>query len=224
MGSVSSAPPTAEQVVAAAKLWSRSAELVRAERALFSLQGYFPRNNADSVLLKLVALQSLDSTRAFHAERWAAHFELEFAGVDVREAGPEFVDRLARAAGSSERERKSAHVIASRFAHYFVDVDRFPIQDSWSEGELLRCTCALGPAPSRYAEFAARHARLARDLELPRARQLWCWLWLTGQYRAWRRNPRRSIHRAARALFEACGEDCEALLAVAERRAGCRAA
>jgi hypothetical protein len=217
MESVLGTSPGIEQVRAAVRLWCHSTDLVRAERSLFALQGYFPRNDGDSVLLKLVALQTLDGGRAFGAERWAAQCERLLAGVDARSVDLDLVDRLGLAAQRSAREHKGALTFASRFAHYFLDVDRFPVLDAWSESELERLAPRDESAPSRYAEFAARHARVAAELGVARPRQLWCCLWLVGQYRAWRRNPRRSIHRAARALFESCPAEAALLLPSAPR-------
>jgi hypothetical protein len=224
MPSVIENPPGIGEVRVAARLWCQSADLVRAERSLFALQGYFPRNDGESVLLKLVALQALDSGRAFGAERWAANAERLLAGVDPRSVALEVVEQLATASQRSAGEHKGALTFASRFAHYFLDVDRFPVLDAWSEAELARLAPPDASATSRYAEFAARHARVAAELGIARPRQLWCCLWLVGQYRAWRRNPRRSIHRAARALFEARPADAALLLAAAPHQELARAA
>jgi hypothetical protein len=199
------------RVAAAARMWSRASELVRAERALFALQGCVPGFGADVTLLKVVALATLDGGRCFSAARWAGHAHAIMAGCDPRAAGPELVERLADAAGTGARERSRALTLASRFAHYFVDVDRFPVRDAWTERELGRL--APGPAPERagYVGFAERHARVAAELGLARPRHLWCYLWLAGQYRSWSRNPRTPIHRAARALFESRPPELELL-------------
>jgi hypothetical protein len=204
------------RVAAGTRLWSRAVELVRAERAVFALQGCLPGFEPDVTLLKVVALAALDSGRTLSLPRWAAHAQAVMRGVEPRHAGPELVERLAAVPGTPVSERSRALTLASRFAHYYVDLDRFPVRDSWSERELAR----LAPPPvgaASYADFAARHGRLAAELGLRRPRALGCYLWLAGQHRAWSRNPRTPIHRAARALFESRPPELE-LLGALERR------
>lgn len=212
MGSALISTPGSEQIAAAARLWSRSAELVRTERALFALQGYFPGLDGEAVLLKFVALQALDTGRMFGLERWAAHTERLLAGVDPRSVEFDIVERLADVPGISARERKGAVTVASRFAHYFLDVDRFPVFDTWSELELARLDATPNPSSSRYVRFATRLASVATELGIGRPRRLWSYLWLAGQLRAWRRSRRRSIHRAARTLFETHASELDLLL------------
>jgi hypothetical protein len=190
-----------DRVVRAAKTWVRSSELIRSERALFALQGCFPTFDFESTLLKVVALQALDSSRAFSVARWAEHLTRVLEHADPRSVGPELVDVLAAVPQTSVSERKRALTTASRFAHYFVDVDRFPVLDKWTEAELARLAPASGHG-SRYLDFADRHAQVAVSLGITRARHLSCYLWLAGQLRAWQRNRRTPIHRAARHLFE----------------------
>src|SRR5688500_14739450 len=100
-------------VAAAAKLWNRSAELVRAERALFALQGYFPRYDTGATLLKVVALAALDSSRAFAVPRWAAHAQAVLGDVDPRYVAAELVERLAAVPGTPARDGARALTIAS---------------------------------------------------------------------------------------------------------------
>jgi hypothetical protein len=200
---VSTVEDLRERVDAAAKLWSRSAELVQMERALFSLQGCFPGHDADSVLLKVVALACVWANRTVVAQPWAAHARRVLARFEPGVEPLWLVDELARAPGVALSAAGRAVTFASRFAHYFVDVDRFPVLDRWSEVELARLAPPTDGA-SRYVEFAARHSRVASELGIERPRRLWCYLWLAGQHRAWSRNPRTTIHGAARALFE-CG-------------------
>jgi hypothetical protein len=189
------------RVVAAAKSWMRTSECVRSERALFALQGCFPGYDEESALLKVVALQALDSGRVMAVPRWAAHVARVMKRVDPRDVGLELVDALANVPGATANERKRALTIASRFAHYFVDADRFPVLDRWTRAELDR-VAPPSVGASRYVEFAARHTRLAAELGIARPRFLAWYLWVAGQWRAWRRNARTPIHRSARAMFE----------------------
>ncbi len=162
-----------ERIAAAVTLWGRSAELIRAERGLFALQGCFPRYDPESVLLKVVALHSVDSSRTLPAARWAMHAHELLHAQDPRAAGFELVDALAALPGTRPGDSKRATTLASRFAHYFVDVDRFPILDSWSESALDRLVAAHDESASRYVDFARRHAALAAAVGIARPRRLW---------------------------------------------------
>lgn len=190
----------------AGRLWTRTPELIRSERTLFALQGCLPRNDADSTLIKVAALHALDGARPFPAARWAAHVESELAQRDTLECGPELVDALAAAPEIRSTDQRRALVMASRFAHYFVDADRFPICDSWTEAELARLSAPQNEAGD-YVHFATRHSGVVEAIGLTRARKLGPYLWLASQYRVWRRNPRTSIQHSARALFESGDPD-----------------
>src|SRR5688572_31707249 len=89
-----------ERVGAASALWGRSVELVRAERGLFALQGCFPRYDPESILLKIVALHSVDSSRTLPTARWAAHAHEVLRSADPRTVGVELVDALASIPGT----------------------------------------------------------------------------------------------------------------------------
>jgi hypothetical protein len=113
--------------------------------------------------------------------------------------------------------------MASRFAHYFVDADRFPILDAWIESELGR----LAPAPhvpSIYPDFSRRYADVAAHIGLSRPRRLGAYLWLASQYRVWLRNPRRSIQHAARTLFETSAPELGWIAPFDDPREACAAA
>ena len=200
------------RVAAVERLWARTPGLIQGERALFALQGCFPRYDPESTLLKVIALHSLDSSRTFPVARWAEHVTHTLVGVDTLDASRELVDALAALPGVKRAEHRRALTFASRFAHYFVDADRFPVLDAWSEAELAR----LAPPPNDdecvYVEFATRHAQLAAHAGMPRARQLGHFLWLAGQYRVWSRNRRSSIQGVARALFESGAHELSQLV------------
>lgn len=206
------------RVAAVERLWARTPGLIQGERALFALQGCFPRYDAESTLLKVIAVHSLDSSRTFPVARWAEHVTQTLIGLDPLDVGRELVDALAALPGVKPAEHRRALTFASRFAHYFIDADRFPVLDAWSEAELAR----LAPPPNddecAYVEFATRHARLAAQTGMPRARQLGHFLWLAGQYRVWSRNRRTSIQSVARALFESEARELSELIAFDDPR------
>jgi hypothetical protein len=194
-----------EQVLGAAKLCAGLADLTRRERALHALQGCFPTLDNESTVLKVLALRAVDSGPSLAVTRVAAELQAALANVDLGRAGPELVDRIALLPSAPAHMPLARRLgFASRFAHYFVDLDRFPVLEAWSE-RALAVHVARGEVPgeSRYVRFANDFARLATQIDLKRRRELARYLWLEGQYHAWHRNPRAAIHRGVRALFEA---------------------
>lgn len=195
-------PLQLEQVAAASLLMEQLEDLRRSDRALFALSGCFPGFDAESTLLKVVALHSLDASQAFAVWRLVAHLQRLLAGRDLAAIGPEIVDAIAALPGSEDpKNRRRLTGFASRFAHYFIDLDRFPIVDAWSES-ILATFVAPDARASRYVAYSRSYARVAQVLRLNCDRDLWPCLWLTGQYRAWVKNPRTPIHRSVRRLFE----------------------
>jgi len=203
------------QIEAADRLWNQLDDLRRSDRALASLQGSLSTFDGESTLLKVLALHPIDTSKThvgFPLSREISEFLRQ---VDTRRCGLEIVDGLAAVADRYGKSSYDGLGFASRFAHYFIDSERFPVLDAWSEralqallgGELLGA-----PGDSRYARFAQSFAHVAGPLALNRRRRLGRWLWLAGQYRAWLANRRTAIHREVRGLFEKAPEELAQLL------------
>jgi hypothetical protein len=135
-------------------------------------------------------------------------------GIDPERCGFELVDALAEVVDRHGKSSYEGLGFASRFAHHFVDDERFPVLDAWSERalqHLLGGELSGAPGESRYALFARNFAFVAGRLGLIRRRRLGRWLWLAGQYAAWRSNPRTPINHAVRELFERGSPELTAL-------------
>jgi hypothetical protein len=96
---------------------------------------------------------------------------------------------------------------ASKFAHFFIDHDCFPIYDSYA-AKMLRAHLGGGaPAPdsgATYMVFEASFRTLAHSTGLGSdTRRLDRYLWMIGQYRDWVKKPSAQINSELRALFEA---------------------
>ncbi len=207
-----------EQVMAAVRLWERLDDFRRSDRALFALQGCFPGFDSESTLLKVLALSSVDAAKGSSGVSLANRVQILLSHADVARCGPELVDALAATAVEFGKQSTGGLGFASRFAHFFVDGERFPILDAWSERALewlIEGPIQGAPGESRYARFARDFAWIASALRLTRRRELGHWLWIAGQYRAWTRNRRTPMHRSVRALFESGPPELGQLLPVA---------
>jgi hypothetical protein len=213
------------QIEAADELWGRLEELRRSDRALAALQGSLSGFDHESTLLKVLALHPIDTSKTHVGLPLAREICELLKRVDPEHCGLDLVDALAAVADRHGKSSYDGLGFASRFAHHFVDNERFPVLDAWSE-RALEALCGgelTGtPGSSRYGRFAQSFARIAGPLDLNRRRRLGRWLWLAGQYSAWLANRRTAINRAVRELFEKAPVELAQLLP-AEMRAAAEA-
>jgi hypothetical protein len=202
-------------IEASDRLWNRLEDLRRSDRALAALQGSLPTFDPESTLLKVLALHPFDTSKTHCGQPLAREIGELLRGVDGRRCGIEVVESLAAIADRHGKSSYDGLGFASRFAHHFLDSERFPVLDAWSERALQALLGGelLGSAgDGRYTRFARSFAHVAFPLALDRRRRLVRWLWLAGQCTAWRANRRTAINRAVRELFEAAPEELARLL------------
>ncbi|WP_211233859.1 hypothetical protein [Thermacetogenium phaeum] len=113
---------------------------------------------------------------------------------------------------------------ASKFAHFFIDPNQFPIYDSYAVKMLTYHLNGKGREGLSYEQFAAGFSALKDALDFPvTTRELDRYLWLAGQLRAWKglspwRRPYTGINSELRRLFESpAGEVQELTRAVLGR-------
>jgi hypothetical protein len=109
---------------------------------------------------------------------------------------------------------------AAKFAHFFIDSERFPIMDSyavWMVKYHLGWKNCLRDANRSYTAFVENLRRLREAAGLNvKSRELDRYLWLAGQYRQWRKNLKSQINSELAALFASpSGESEEDLHALA---------
>ena len=204
---MSATPLKAEQIDAADRLYRGVEAWRRTDEALAALQESIPGFDGPATLLKTVAVNAMYGTNIYAIARVARHVEEVLALSDLPTAGPELVEAMAEvppAPGGKPRRHRS---FASKFAHFFIDPDRFPILDLFAVNmvrtHLGRAAAEL-PEQSTYSKFAAAFGRLAGRAGLRTdTRRLDRYLWIVGQYRQWVRNPGSVINSELRAMFEA---------------------
>lgn len=200
-------PLTPEQIKAANRLYHRVPQWKTVDNALDALKQQFPDFDAESVLLKVVAINALYQTNVYAGARMAKHVEDVMGRSDLSSLGLDLVEELAALPPSSNREKPRRHVsFAAKFAHFFIDAERFPIMDSYAVNTInyhLRKADRVQDTAHPYRAFVA-------NFDTPRElsghdgtpRELDRYLYLSGVYRAWRENPDRKISRAFKGLFE----------------------
>ncbi len=190
---------TAEQVAAATRLHSRLTSWRATDAALDLLAQSVPAFDLSACLIKASAINQLYGTNVYALTRASAHA----AEVMASPAGDDLVERLAAVPTGGKVRRHLS--FASKFAHFFVDKDRYPIFDSYAVRGLrhhlegARLPYDDPPAYADYVEALSTLTALS-GIECS-GRELDRYLWLSGLYRAWRRDAEAKINVEARDLF-----------------------
>ncbi|NPV29141.1 MAG: hypothetical protein HPY58_05655 [Firmicutes bacterium] len=216
-------PLTRPQVEAALQLY-RYCELWQSvDEALDSLARSFPGFDFKSTLLKAAAVNALYWTQVYAVVEVARHMHRILEGA-AAPLCPDLVESLGRVPGLGRKFRS----FASKFAHFFIDPERFPIYDSYAVRMVTYHVEGKGKEGLSYEQFATGFAALKKAAGFPATtRELDRYLWLAGQYRAWKglppwRRPSTGINPELQRLFEAPSREVQALLeALLGRVEGC---
>lgn len=173
-----------------------------------------PGFGPEEILLKVVVVNALYGTNVFALVRAATHVHAVLGSADIANAGPELVESLANIPTTPQARAKRYVSFASKFAHFFIGPERFPIYDSYAERMLvlhLGSTAKREPARP-YESFVANLVRLKREYGLRCSyRELDRYLWVGGQYRAYV-NGKRMLNAELRQLFEKPSPEQRSLL------------
>ena len=176
------------RVRAASELSARIPAWHRSEEALVLLGERVTGFSPAETLLKATAVNALYSTNVMAIVRVSEHFATELSKWDLATCGPELVVALAAVPqGGSEPAPKRRISLASKFAHFFIDENRFPIYDQYAVAMVAK---HLGIAEmslsGHYVAFAAAFGKLAATIDMHHdRRRLDRYLWVQGQYEAW---------------------------------------
>jgi hypothetical protein len=210
-------PLPLKKIEAANTLHMRLEQWRLADQALRLLGERFPDFDSRSCLLKVVAVNGLYGTHLFAITRMATHAADVLAGLESAAAGPEVVERLADLPAAEGQKRQRRHYsFASKFAHFFLDEERFPIMDSYAIATLKRHLgrghYSLNGA-STYDAFVRNFHVLKRLCGFTgRNRELDRYLWLAGEYAAWKKKRGAKINAELAALFARSSGEAAALL------------
>lgn len=196
-------PLKVEQIAAAGRLHQRLESWQSTNRALASLVSKFPGLDFNSVLLKATCVNALYGTNVLAIHRMARHIVQVLGKVDLRSVGPELIEELA-VPPQDDGILHRHHSFASKFAHFFIDSERFPIMDSYAVAiirfHLGRIFMLVDPERP-YEAFYKNHSILKKDFGCVSNSDLDHYLWIAGLYRAYCKKPRAAINREVRVLF-----------------------
>src|SRR6266566_1883816 len=122
-------PLTMAQIEAANELHKQLSGWQTTDGALHALHSRFPGFDDEATLLKVAAVNQLYGTYVFAVGRMAEHIRVDVMPKEGKIADVDFVEELA-----TLPEIKYKHIsFSSKFAHFFIDKERFPIYDSFAE-------------------------------------------------------------------------------------------
>lgn len=190
-------PITRDQVDAALELrtgwlkgWANSAH------ALYAMRDALPGSDLSSVLGRVAAVNSLYNAGVSSVMEMAQHIVgLEQAGELTLDnsTGPAIVRRIAHLP-DRKPDAPGCQVFASKYAHFFISPERFPIYDQHAARALMRhwgvAPSGVLTGPDRYERFCelmgvvTMNSAEITDVEFG---DLDAYLWLAGVYRAWHR-------------------------------------
>jgi hypothetical protein len=199
-------PLSSEQIAAAVRLheshlpqWKAADEALEAVRTSFQTDFSYSAN-----LVRIATVNTLYGTNLRAVHRMARHIEgILPKGAELLDPAElvEAIAALPPAPGERPRRHRS---FASKFCHFFVNADDFPIFDSAAR-DALRLHLgseSLKEAESSYTGFCGALANLQRAYGLSvGTRDVDRYLWVAGMWLAFARG-RRDINRELLALFE----------------------
>lgn len=201
-------PLSQQQVDAAARAHDKLKMWLRGEATLQLLAARCPEFTHEACLLKAVVVNDIYGTQLFATVRMASYIHSIFENSEFSRVDISLVDRIARLPPKAGDKPRLAISFASKFCHFFVDVEAFPIYDDAAR-EALKLHLGSGytvekskPYESFYKNFRNLHA-LAKLTAT--TKELDQYLWLTGMFIRWQRersktNPR--VNAELKALFQ----------------------
>jgi hypothetical protein len=197
---------TTAQVDAANRLHDTLQQWKDVDAALQMLGKHVPGFQLPSVLLKVAAVNQLYSTNLYAVVRMARHVVTVMDSSDSQ-TDPALVEELADLPRTGETQQKRLYVsLASKFAHFFVDPDTFPIYDDFAKTIVRRHLGQKlwsGDNSHPYQAFVSDISTLLKYASLPcSVRELDRYLWIAGQYRAWSKKLKVNINTELRDTFE----------------------
>jgi hypothetical protein len=196
------------QLTAAKHLYDALKQWRAANDALVALAQRFPDFGIESTLLKVAAVNQLYGTNVYAVVRMAEHVSHVMTTKAEALADELLVERIAALPPAVEQPHERRHTsFASKFSHFFVDTERFPIYDSYAVKMVeyhLSTTERIHDAQHPYRAFVQNLLRLKqRDHITCTNQDLDAYLWLAGLYWEKRRSTKAQINTEVARLLEA---------------------
>ncbi len=203
-------PLLQSQIEAAQRLYARL-DMWRATNVAFNmLRQALPGFDLHAVLIKAAAVNQLYGTNVYAIVRMAQHISRIMDRRGDTPADLSLVEEFAKLRDYAEDGEARRHLsFASKFAHFFISDELFPIYDSYAAMTLsyhLRGRAVAPDTAPPYAEYIADLNALQEQAGISCSGiDLDAYLWLTGLYMEWRKSRTKDkqpkINREVRELF-----------------------
>jgi hypothetical protein len=194
------------QIEAAKRLHGRLQQWKLTDDALALLSGQFPGFTPREALIKATVINALYGTNVKAIVPVARHVSSVLVKPDSLSRGPELVEILASIPQEAGKKYPLFRSFASKFAHFFIDTERFPIMDSYS---VRMVKLHLGKAnyvndeDHPYLAFVVNYEDLKANIGHKGSnRDLDRYLWLSGEFIAWKKDHDSAINVELRSVFE----------------------
>lgn len=203
-------PLLISQIDAARQLYKMLPQGQQKNKILLTLKNQFPdKLDPDATLLKVVVLNQFYSTYVMAVDRMTTWI-LQIMDKETQAvAEVELVEQIAALPMTPKQKGPRNHTsFASKFAHFFIDTERFPIFDSSAVGMIkihLGRNACIEDKDHEYSAYFKNFNSLRRRTQLPLSytyEDLDRYLWLAGLYRDWKTKADPKINREVEELFK----------------------
>ena len=199
-------PLRAAQVKAAKWLQKPIPKWKEVDKALAVLKRQLPGFGREVTLIKIAALDALYGTNLRDNRVDMANHVHRLMKQENRPCGPKLIEKLAIAKPGGKR-----HVsFASKFAHFFISTEDFPIYDaraiamvSYHSGVPKK---RMTTGKDRYGAFVREFRKLQDGLPVScsSTRDLDRYLWIADVCRKLQKNPNAKVNKEAKAQLLLC--------------------
>jgi hypothetical protein len=209
-------PLESNQIAAAKLLHQRLEQWQMTDTALAALGAQFPGFAPHETLLKVTAINALYGTNVYAVPRLAKHVANVMAQSQIWSLGPELVEQLAVPRSIGDIKGRRHYSFASKFAHFFVNPNRYPIMDKYATQMLklhLGRVHFVADPDHPYVAFSRCYELLKKEACFTGSnREMDHYLWLAGEFVVWRNNRDAPINGEVRTLFDSPSSEIAAEL------------
>jgi hypothetical protein len=185
-------PLSRKQIEGAVRLRQQLPQWQLSDLALVTLQRAVTDFGPEACLLRAVATNAIYGTNVLAITRVAKHVEAVLGRHDLSQAGPELVLEMATVPGENGQASRKRTSFASKFCHFFVGAERFPIYDDAAR-QALKLHFGRSIKAHDYEAFCASIGQLKAFVGADcSTRTLDHYLWLTGMYIRWLKERKRA--------------------------------
>lgn len=188
------------------------------DRALYALKERFPGFGLDAVLLKVAAINQLYYTNVWAVTRMARHVVDVMNRPNASVRDHRLIEELAALPRADGQRTNRNHLsFASKFAHFFIDAEKFPIYDTFAAKMLIHhlgLQAAVADPLHPYRTFLENFVNLKKSAELTcTTKELDSYLWLAGLFREWKKSGDKArINTEVFRLFNDSSKEVQMLL------------